>query len=58
MLVLPLLFIVIAYFLLTGEGNNIFTNKKDEAEKLLKERYVNGEIDEETYKRMKAVLKK
>lgn len=58
MIVLPLLILVVVYFLITGDKNKLFTQKEDEAEKLLKERFVNGEIDEETYKRMKAVLKK
>lgn len=58
MFVWPLLLLVIGYFLITGDGNNFFTPKKDQAQELLKERFVNGEIDEETYKRMKAVLRK
>lgn len=58
MIVLPLLVLVVVYFLITGDKNKLFTQKEDEAENLLKERFVNGEIDEETYKRMKSVLKK
>lgn len=48
---------VIAYFLFFNKGNSRiqFPNSKS-AEETLKERYVNGEIDEETFKRMKDTL--
>lgn len=49
---------IAAYFLFYNKGNyNIqFPNRKS-AEEILKERYVNGEIDEETYKKMKEIIK-
>jgi len=58
MMLLPILLIVVLYFVVTGDQKNFFTSKVDESERLLKERFVNGEIDEETFKRMKSVLKK
>jgi putative membrane protein len=46
-----------AYFLFFNKGNSKikFPNSKS-AEETLKERFVNGEIDEETYKKMKETL--
>jgi putative membrane protein len=45
------------YFLFfnNGKSNIKFPNSKSPEEKL-KERFVNGEIDEETYKKMKETL--
>jgi len=47
------------YYLFTGNGRSSITlpNSKS-AEEKLKERFVNGEIDEATYMRMKETLKR
>lgn len=56
-----IIWILIAYLLyqfLVKNNVNIFSSKnvvssnENSAEKILKNRYVNGEIDEETYKKM------
>lgn len=55
-----LLFVgVIIYFLVvrTGSSSFKFTGRKS-PEDVLKERFVNGEIDEETYKKMKKTINK
>ncbi|MBN4050741.1 MAG: hypothetical protein COA82_06425 [Alkaliphilus sp.] len=45
------------YYLITNKGNlNVNLNGNRTAEETLKERFVNGEIDEETYKKMKATI--
>ncbi|MFZ7120832.1 MAG: SHOCT domain-containing protein [Eubacteriaceae bacterium] len=48
---------VVIYYVLKNDRGLTFSSKSS-AEELLKERYVNGEIDEETYLKMKNVLKK
>lgn len=45
----------IIYHLLKDRGTS-FINTDNNAEARLKERYVNGEIDEETYLRMKKTI--
>ncbi|WP_207740811.1 SHOCT domain-containing protein [Alkalibacter mobilis] len=47
---------VLIYFLATGDNFSTVVKKNNNAEELLKERFVRGEIDEETYYRMKRVL--
>ena len=48
---------IVIYFLYNNKGNSSiqFPNRKS-AEETLKERFVNGEIDEETFKKMKDTL--
>lgn len=48
---------VVIYYVLKNEKGLTFSSKSN-AEELLKERYVNGEIDEETYLNMKNTLNK
>ena len=51
--------IVIFYFIfLKKDEKVIFKNDKKSPEEVLKTRYVNGEISEEEYMKMKAVLNK
>lgn len=45
------------YYLFVNKGTaNIRFNGNKDPEEVLKERYVNGEIDEEAYKRMKETI--
>ena len=50
---------IVLYYLFNGNGKSSITlpNSKSPEEKL-KERFVNGEIDEETYLNMKETLKR
>ena len=47
---------IAAYFLIKGKKINI--SGTNEAEEALKRRYIDGEIDEETYLKMKEIIKK
>ena len=47
---------VVVYFLVKGRKINL--SGSSDAEEALKRRYVNGEIDEETYLKMKETIKK
>jgi uncharacterized membrane protein len=47
---------IIVYYL--HKGKVVSTSKVDSAENILKFRFVNGEIDEETYLKMKSVINK
>ncbi len=47
---------IVIYFVV--KDKKIDLGGKNEAEEVLKRRYVNGEIDEETYLRMKENIKK
>lgn len=58
MMLVPILLIVLVYYLLTSDKKSISINSQDNAESILKERYVNGEIDEETFRKMRSVIKK
>jgi uncharacterized membrane protein len=51
---------VILYFVFRNKGDwtNKDSQKPDESVELLKQRYINGEIDEEQYKKMLEVLKR
>lgn len=49
------LLIIALYFLVKGDSRVHFAQKESPEQKL-KERYINGEIDEETYLRMKSVI--
>jgi len=49
----------IYYFMKNNTGSCCSTNKnKKNPEEILKERFINGEIDEETYLKMKNTLNK
>lgn len=51
--------IIIVYFMFTKkDGRTVFNNEDKEAEEILKRRFVDGEITEEEYMRMKVVLNK
>ena len=58
MMLVPILLVVLVYYLLTSDKKRISINSQDNAESILKERYVNGEIDEETFRKMRSVIKK
>lgn len=58
MMLVPILLIVLIYYLLTSDKKSISIKNEDNAESILKERYVNGEIDEETFRKMRSVIKK
>lgn len=47
---------LVVYFIFKEKGTSFMNN--DNAESRLKERFVNGEIDEETYLRMKKTIEK
>ena len=55
-LILALVGFAVYYFVKNSEHTESRSNKRDSVE-LLKLRYVNGEIDEETYRRTLEVLK-
>lgn len=58
MMLIPVVVIgIVLYYMLKGTGNIPSVNKPDVNE-LLKERFVKGEIDEQTYLQMKETLKK
>lgn len=57
-MLIPILVIVLIYLLVSGDGKKYLSKNEDNSERILKERFVNGEIDEETYLKMKNVLKK
>lgn len=58
MMIIPIAVIgLVVYYLFKGSGNLPNLNKNNPNE-LLKERFVNGEIDEQTYLQMKETLKK
>lgn len=48
-----LLIVILILFVLYKNGQLDFKHQEDESLRKLKEKYVNGEIDEETYLRMK-----
>lgn len=52
-----LLGFVIYYFVANKDVQNFKLSSNKNPEEILRERYVNGEIDEETFKNMKEVLK-
>ena len=58
MMLVPILLVMLVYYLLTSDKKRISINSQDNAESILKERYVNGEIDEETFRKMRSVIKK
>ena len=61
MIFIPILLLVgvVVYFLVVNRnGSNFRFPGRRTPEDILKERFVNGEIDEETYLRMKETLKR
>lgn len=58
MMLIPIVGIILVYLWVTGDGKKVLSRYDDSSERILKERFVNGEIDEETYLKMKSVLKK
>lgn len=58
MMLVPILLVVLVYYLLTSDKKSISIKGESTAESILKERYVNGEIDEETYRKMRSVINK
>jgi len=60
MMIIGLVFIgvVIYYFVKNGEFDKTKCKSGKTAEDILKERYVNGEIDEATYIKMKMTISK
>lgn len=52
-----LLGFVIYYFVSNKDVQNFKLSNNKNPEEILRERYVNGEIDEDTFKNMKEVLK-
>lgn len=47
----------VIYYIVTNKGGQDFkSSSKKNPDEILKERYINGEIDEETFKSMKAIL--
>lgn len=47
---------IIVYFIFKEKGESLTLINKDNAQIRLKERFVNGEIDEQTYLRMKSII--
>lgn len=61
MIIIALLIGVLVYYLVTGKDNIQFGDKNEKKKspvEVLKNRYANGEIDEETYRRMLTVLER
>lgn len=56
MILIPILLVVAFIYLFNGDNKISISNQHNDPERKLKERYINGEIDEETYLRMKSVL--
>lgn len=46
----------IYYLYKNNESNNIPTRKTDSSMEVLKQRYVKGEIDDETFEKMKKII--
>lgn len=58
MMILPILVIgIVLYYVFKGSKNLSNLNNNDPAE-ILKVRYVNGEIDEQTYLKMKETIRR
>lgn len=52
-----ILIAVLLYFLFSGQSNGTNFRRSTSAEEVLRDRFVRGEIDEETYNRMMNTLK-
>lgn len=57
MFIFIVIFLVLIYYIM-NEKSNIKLSESDKSLERLKERYISGEIDEETYLRMKKVLER
>jgi len=57
MFIFPILLIILVYFLLNNNQTNYRVEHKRKPEDLLKERYINGEIDEEAYLKMSKLIR-
>ncbi|SHJ83442.1 hypothetical protein SAMN02745751_03489 [Dethiosulfatibacter aminovorans DSM 17477] len=55
MFIFPILIGVVLYYFYSNNKENLIGNKSPED--ILKERFINGEIDEATYLQMKETLK-
>ncbi len=56
-MIVPFLILIgVVYLLLKDDKGIKFNTHQNSPEQKLKERYVHGEIDEETYLRMKSVI--
>lgn len=55
MFIFPILIGVVLYYFYSNNKENLIGNKSPE--NILKERFINGEIDEATYLQMKETLK-
>jgi uncharacterized membrane protein len=56
MIFVLVLILIVVYFMFKDDKINFNTNQNNPEQKL-KERYINGEIDEETYLKMKSVIR-
>jgi len=52
-----LLGVGIYYLIIDKNGKNLIDTKKEDAKEALDLRYVKGEIDDETYEKMKKLIK-
>jgi len=50
------LILVVVYYMFKDDNKINFNTHQNNPEQKLKERYINGEIDEETYLKMKSVI--
>ena len=57
MLYLLIIIVGVVIYIIYQKDKTIF-NRKESSEYLLEKRFINGEIDEETYIKMKETLKK
>lgn len=58
MILLVVLIIAVIYFNTGGKSSQYFNKNSKNPEELLKERFVNGEIDEDTYLSMKETIRR
>ena len=56
MLFFLIIIVVIIYYVITKDYKDYFTKDQKNPESQLKERFVKGEIDEQTYYKMKSVI--
>lgn len=56
MIFVIVLILVVVYYMFKDDEKINFSTNQNNPEQKLKERYINGEIDEETYLKMKSVI--
>lgn len=56
MMFIPIILVAGLFYVLTKDNRINPTNSKRDPETRLKERFIRGEIDEETYYKMKSVI--